>query len=732
MKKNSAAAIFGTLVILVLFCLGYSITFAAAPPSSTSVLLPALNHLLLSGKGSLSGLVWYDEDGDQTPADEFGAEGIRVFVDVDGNGVYSSGEPFAITDIDGIYSITGIRAGTYNIYADSLPSGFAASTDNPLQIVLAKKQKISAANFGIQDFSGSITGYVWNDSDANGVFNYTENPIDGVDVYLDLNSDNEYTLGEPRGTTNASGYYIVPKLARDTYSVHVDNGTLPLEYHRTTVSGSNPSIIYLSTGRNIPVNFGYQRKATISGILINVTGDVWANVIVFIDLNGNGVYDAGEPIAETDANGQYKFDNLLPGTYTLLILDKNLTTGYDILLAPMPITVTEGENYTTAHFLTQAVPVTIEGYVWNDRNANRKKDTDETGLSGVTIFLDTNGNNQPDPGELKTFTDSAGYYSFTGLDHGKFYVRIDDSTLLDAYIPTTVHNLRVRNILPGQTYDGARFGYQSKLEPKNSIISPVKLSWGSDGNLYVSDSRTGSVFIYDSSLTLQGELKNLAKPLGIATDDSGNIYVGSLGNQNVEVYSPTGNLLKTFADGYLSVPNDIALDSANNVYILDSSKDSVLIYDKDGAYLSSITDAGRIGYGVSIAISYINDPAGELYLADQENCKIHIYSLGGSYKKSVGGSGIYMLTSNWDGLFSGLMAVDIDPNGYIHGLDNNLNVVQVFDPVSGSFLYSYDAYPAANALTLNLQSDLSINPVDTRVIITNAATRNIETVATLP
>jgi len=90
-----------------------------------------------------------------------------------------------------------------------------------------------------------------------------------------------------------------------------------------------------------------------------------------------------------------------------------------------------------------------------------------------------------------------------------------------------------------------------------------------------------------------------------------------------------------------------------------------------------------------------------------------------------------MYTSNWNGLFSGLVAIDIDRYGNIHGLDNNLNVVQVFEPQTGTFLRSYNAYPYENEYRVNLQTDISINPADdNQATITNVGTMKVETIAT--
>jgi len=491
-------------------------------------------------------------------------------------------------------------------------------------------------------------------------------------------------------------------------------------------------VINLGTGESFNFSLTYAEKSSISGLVQDASGTSWGNIIVYLDLNGNGLYDEGEPVAVTDETGRYIFDKLLPGTYTVRLMDNQLPTEYTFLLMPGTVTIDEGDG-SIANFLT-ALPVNITSFVWEDANGNGRKDPEESGLEGVTVFLDANNNGSLDSGELSTVTDATGAYSFTDLNNGDFYIRVDDSALLNEYILTTATNPVFRVIAPGQTYDGAQFGYQSKLAIVHTLQYPTRLAWGSDGNLYVSDNTTDSVFIYDTTLNLQGELKKLAKPLGVAADGSGNIYVGNQERKNVEVYDSSGNLLKTIGDGFITTPNDIALDRSGNIYVLDSSKDTILVYDQNGTLSKTIGDALQFDYAVSVAINYRDDGSGteigELYVADQPNCTIHVFTLDGTYKKSIGTYGS-LYTTNWDGKFAGLVAVDTDQYGYIHGLDNSLNVVQVFDPQTGAFVRSYNAYTAANAQVLNLQSDISIHHLDNRVIITNVATKDVEEIATV-
>lgn len=48
--------------------------------------------------------------------------GVRVYLDLNGDGGYTAGEPFAITDVHGIYRIGGLRPGSYIVKQDLSPS----------------------------------------------------------------------------------------------------------------------------------------------------------------------------------------------------------------------------------------------------------------------------------------------------------------------------------------------------------------------------------------------------------------------------------------------------------------------------------------------------------------------------------------------------------------------------------------------------------------------------------
>src|SRR5437762_6844869 len=65
-----------------------------------------------------------------------------------------------------------------------------------------------------------------------------------------------------------------------------------------------------------------------------------------------------------------------------------------------------------------AATASIRGFVFNDINTNGHRDSGESGIATVTVYLDTNNNKKLDVSEKRTATDANGNFSFTKLSAG--------------------------------------------------------------------------------------------------------------------------------------------------------------------------------------------------------------------------------------------------------------------------------------------------------------------------
>ncbi len=97
------------------------------------------------------------------------------------------------------------------------------------------------------------------------------------------------------------------------------------------------------------------------------------------------------------------------------------------------ISVEDGRGgFDTQTFNVEIVPEQrgrIVGHLFDDLDGDDTQDDGsenpaESSLSGWQLFIDTNGNNYPDPSESRAITDAGGHYSFRGLLPGTYPVTV--------------------------------------------------------------------------------------------------------------------------------------------------------------------------------------------------------------------------------------------------------------------------------------------------------------------
>ena len=211
----------------------------------------------------------------------------------------------------------------------------------------------------------NLGGTIYRDSDASYSKSDSEQRFAGVTVAL-LNEDGTPVLdseGKPMtATTDEKGAYQFVGLAPASYRVVIvdpDKGDLAglIPTQAYTGKGETQASVTISDASVQGVDFGLVAPATI--------GDrVWN------DKDGNGV-DNGEPgvpgvtvilkdtngvevgRTTTDANGNYRFTGLVPGTYTV---DIEVPAGFNAATTSMTVTVGEGEEKLDVDFPLTVIP----------------------------------------------------------------------------------------------------------------------------------------------------------------------------------------------------------------------------------------------------------------------------------------------------------------------------------------------------------------------------------------
>jgi len=488
----------------------------------------------------LSGTVYEDKnnDGIQGP-DEPGIAGVVITV----TGADAQGNPVnltATTDAQGRYSfpnvppsgpagytITEMQPAAY-LEGRATPGNTGGSA-NPngnviTGVILGGGGPTTGSNYNFGELKpASLAGSVYEDSNNNGSRDTAEPAIAGTTVRL-TGIDDRAIAVNLTATTDASGNYTFPNLRPGTYTI---TETQPVSFAdgRESVGSLGGTSTVNDVISNIVVRSGDTGTGYNFGELAGGIGGQ-----VYVDVNNNGVRDAGETsivgvtvtltgsdvngnvvtrTVITDANGQYLFGGLLASNaagYTVTEtqpnayadgLDRAGSLGGIVGNDRITNIVFPGGTVATGYDFGERGS-SIGGTVYVDGNDNGLQDGGEPGIVGVTITLsgiDVNGN-----AITRSVTTGAnGSYRFDGLPlpgpNGYTITQTQPTGFIDGRetagslggtVPAN-DTFNVRLTTPGGNGTGYNFG--ERLTNPGSLCGQVFLDV--NGDRANNDGRTG-------------------------------------------------------------------------------------------------------------------------------------------------------------------------------------------------------------------------------------------------
>jgi protocatechuate 3,4-dioxygenase beta subunit len=433
---------------------------------------------------SLGNYVWVDanKDGIQDPG-ESGVPGVTVTL----YNSFSNAIDKTSTDLNGFYLFPNLPNGTYFVGFSNIPSGFSFTTANNTADGFDSDADLTTGNTptstlsgGTNDLTldagiipnsnkiglGTLGDLVWYDLNNDGLQDPSEGGVQGVTATL-YGPDGTTVLGTT--VTDALGNYIFTGLDAGSYIVGFSN--LPIGF---TVSPQNADAQGVNGELNSDVNSGTlqtplvslatgEDKMSVDMGIAPPAGSASLGDLVWIDLNNDGLQTTGEPGVQgvtvtlyngagsatatttTDANGNYYFVGLTPGTYGVgfsnlpagynlttensdaagvnggLNSDANATTG----LTPTVNLLAGDNNLNLDAGLVSTTVASVGDYVWNDLNSDGVQDPNEPGLGGILVTLLDNLGNPV----ASTITKPDGSYIFTNVTPGTYSMNFSNTPI---------------------------------------------------------------------------------------------------------------------------------------------------------------------------------------------------------------------------------------------------------------------------------------------------------------
>ena len=300
-------------------------------------------------------------------------------LDKDGNPVT------AVTDAEGKYSFSGLPLGEYRgsvvdptsgpLAGTKLTEAYTGRHKTTADVTIAEATgSVIDVNFGFVK-PASLGDYTWMDVNRDGIQDVDEPALPGVTVTLTY--EDGFAVTDASGnvvtakTSDANGKYSFENLLPGGYKVSFQ---APAGYEATTSDAGTDRALD-SNGATASVTLAQdQTDETIDFGAVG-TGVIGDQLFLDVNQNGGNAPDAGDKVlpgvkvtlvwtgpggitrtyeTTTDADGKYKFENLLPGDYKVSIDPETLQTAEPLLDVLTHSPAGNVENKTVVNDATKA------------------------------------------------------------------------------------------------------------------------------------------------------------------------------------------------------------------------------------------------------------------------------------------------------------------------------------------------------------------------------------------
>jgi DNA-binding beta-propeller fold protein YncE len=226
------------------------------------------------------------------------------------------------------------------------------------------------------------------------------------------------------------------------------------------------------------------------------------------------------------------------------------------------------------------------------------------------------------------------------------------------------------------------------------LVRPYSIVVDSRGRIIVTDPGARGIHIFDFKQQKYKFISRessrtdpLRSPQCVALDAQDNIYVTDSQSGKIFVFDANGKFKRTIGslrggEGYFKRPTGIAVDSAaQRIYVTDTLRHQIFVLDMHGHVLQTIgkngDDKGEFNFPTELRLA-----GPDLMVVDAMNFRVQILDRSGNFESALG------VVGNTTGTMFRPKGVAVDSEGNIYVVEALLGEVQVFNR-QGELLYYF-------------------------------------------
>ena len=251
-----------------------------------------------------------------------------------------------------------------------------------------------------------------------------------------------------------------------------------------------------------------------------------------------------------------------------------------------------------------------------------------------------------------------------------------------------------RDVKPKKGFFTKVFDFVVGAPDLHFLVRPYSVVTDSRGRIIVTDPGAQGVHIFDFAQQKYKfiERKDKSKdamlaPQCVAVDDKDNIYVTDSESGKIFVFNADGKYQHALGslkggEGFFKRPTGIAVDSAEQrIYVTDTLRNKIFVLDMNGSVTKTIgqngQNDGEFNFPTELRLDGQN-----LVVVDAMNFRVQTVDRSGQFEYAVGKIG------DGRGAMFRPKGIGIDSEGHLYVVDGNQNLVQVFNR-EGQLLYYF-------------------------------------------